>query len=285
MTEHLFLDNDERLLRRAWHPVMRGTDLPARGGDVLLLGQEWSISRHDGALIARDRHGECAWSVRERYGLIWLAPETPVIGLPELTEYDDPSFGYEVLCRRTTASAGVLMDNFLDVTHFSYLHQRTFGLVRPVTVEHYELALDTWSVRLTHQTVLHESDDPVAGGAADLAGEVRVATYIYHPPYVTHLRMRFPGEGGNSASTLVCQPESATSTVAYVIVGWPAEDVPGLRAQLELSTAVLKEDLSMLELLEDARLPLSLKAELHTRADRAGVEMRRMLAAYLKACA
>jgi phenylpropionate dioxygenase-like ring-hydroxylating dioxygenase large terminal subunit len=274
MTE--FLDNDDRLLRHAWHAVLRTDDLTTEA-DTLLLGETWTLSRRDKTVTATDRTGKPAWGVGERYGLIWLAPAEPVTDLPYYPEYDT-DLAYSVIRRRTHAAAGVLIDNFLDVTHFSYLHQRTFGLVRPVTVERYDLDLGPWEVRLTHETRLHESSDP--------AGLSRVAVYLYHPPYVTHLRMSFPpGEGDDSASTLVCQPESATSTVAYVIVGWPAHDTPGLRAQVALSDAVLAEDMAMVEQIEDPRLPLAIRAELHTRADRAGVEMRRMLTSYLAACA
>ena len=275
------LANDDLRLRHAWHPVSRTVDLAPSGTDVLLLGEPWTIRRPGGALEAADASGVSAWGVEERYGLVWLAPDEAVTPLPEYPEYED-GLAYEVIRRTTSASAGVLIDNFLDVTHFSYLHQRTFGLVRPVTVERYELALSEWTITLTHETRLHESSTPL-DGTLDLDGLTRTATYVYSPPYVTHLRMAFPpGEGENSASTLACQPESATSTVAYVIVGWPSHE--GLDAQLALSDAVLAEDLAMVELIEDPRLPLSLKAELHTRADRAAVELRRMLTSYLSRC-
>jgi len=257
------LANDDRRLRSAWHPVVRAVDFDPSGTGVLLLGEPWTVTRPDGALRAADASGAPAWGVEERYGLIWLAPDEPVTPLPVYPEYEG-ELVYEVIRRTTSASAGVMIDK-----------------VRPVTVERYDLSLDDWEITLTHETRLHESSTPL-DGTLDLDGLTRVATYIYRPPYVTHLRMLFPpGEGEDSSSTLACQPESADSTVAYVVVGWPARDPEGLKAQLDLSDAVLAEDLAMIELIDDPRLPLSLKAELHTRADRAGVEMRRMLTAYL----
>jgi phenylpropionate dioxygenase-like ring-hydroxylating dioxygenase large terminal subunit len=285
----VLLDNDDGRLRRAWHPVARSVDIGPAPKPVRLNGEDYTLAR-DGD-VARPGHGReggpysrvsvregAARGIQELYGLVWLAQDEPVHKLPVIPEWFDTGYHSAVLLKNTHVSAGVLTDNFLDVTHFSYLHQRTFGLVRPVTVERYDLDLGPWEVRLTHETRLHESSDP--------AGLSRVAVYLYRPPYVTHLRMSFPpGEGDDSASTLVCQPESATSTVAYVIVGWPAHDTPGLRAQVALSDAVLAEDLAMVEQIEDPRLPLAIRAELHTRADRAGVEMRRMLTSYLAACA
>jgi hypothetical protein len=68
-----------------------------------------------------------------------------------------------------------------------------------------------------------------------------------------------------------------------VLVAAPADDPNGLADQLELSTAVLDEDLSVLELMAQPQLELSLHAELHTRADRASVEYRRLLSDLLAA--
>jgi len=97
-------------------------------------------------------------------------------------------------------------------------------------------------------------------------------------PFVTHLQMDFPATGAHSAATLASRPEADDSTVVSVIVAWPAEDPAGFRQQLQLSEDVLDEDLSMLELMADPRLAVSLRDELHTRADKASVEYRRLIA-------
>jgi hypothetical protein len=131
-------------------------------------------------------------------------------------------------------------------------------------------------VQLRHDAVLHE----MRRGPDGALGQRRIATYTYRPPFWTYLQMHFPADGERSAATLVCRPESATSTVAYVVVIIPLTD-PELPAQVEFSRLVLEEDLRVLERIEDPRLPLSLHAELHTRADRASVEMRRTLAAFV----
>ncbi|HEY0935992.1 MAG TPA: aromatic ring-hydroxylating dioxygenase subunit alpha, partial [Trebonia sp.] len=64
-----------------------------------------------------------AYGVTEAYGLIWLAPEEPLGPLPAFPEWDAPG-----LTRarsgtvRTRASAGQLVDNFLDAAHFPFVH-------------------------------------------------------------------------------------------------------------------------------------------------------------------
>lgn len=274
MTADWYLDNDEPRLAAAWHPVLRSVDLADdEPADVVLLGRNLTVTRTPAGVAAE------AWGAVERYGLVWVALSEPVAALPAVPELDEVGYHSAVLARRTRVSAGVLIDNFLDVTHFSYLHQQSFGRARPVTDDGYSLTLEGDCVQLTHDTVLQEMRRNPDGGT----GQRRIATYTYRPPYWTHLQMYFPDDGERSAATLVCQPESADSTVAYVLVAISADD-PGLPEQVAFSRRVLEEDLAVLERLAEPRLPLTLRTELHTRADRPSVEMRRSLAGFVTRC-
>lgn len=278
------LENDDAALRHAWHPVARAQDVGTSAVTVLLNGSTLQLVRQGGRV--RRGHGHehepwdevrlvaaGAWGVTEVYGLIWVA-QAPVVGeIPHLPEWFDPGYHSDVLVARTRVSAGVLIDNFMDVTHFSYLHRKSFGRYRPVTDDGYELRTEADRVVLTHDTVLQEGRRNQAGGL----GQRRIATYTYHPAYLAHLQMYFPQDGEQAAATLVCQPRSATSTDAYVVVLIRTSD-PGLAEQVAFSRRVLQEDLDILELMADPRLCLSVRAEKHTRADRASVEMRKLLA-------
>lgn len=277
------LDNDDAALRHAWHPVARARDVgvtPVRvqlNGDVLELARTGPLvrtghGRQDEPFDAvRVVSGE-TWGLQEVYGLIWVAQEAPVVPIPHLPEWFDAGYHSDVLVARTHVSAGVLIDNFLDVTHFSYLHRQSFGRSRPVTDDGYELTAGPDRVVLTHDTVLQEGRRNQEGGL----GQRRIATYTYHPAYLAHLQMYFPTDGEQAAATLVCQPRSATSTDAYVVVLVPTSD-EGLADQVAFSRRVLQEDLDVLERMADPRLCLTVKAEKHTRADRASIEMRKLL--------
>ena len=61
-----------------------------------------------------------AGGVVESDGFIWLAPQAPVTAVPPLPGLPGREFVWGACPPRTTeASIGVLMDNFLDVAHFS----------------------------------------------------------------------------------------------------------------------------------------------------------------------
>jgi phenylpropionate dioxygenase-like ring-hydroxylating dioxygenase large terminal subunit len=86
-----------------------------------------------------------AWGIRQAYGLIWIAPEQPIGGFPELPHVDREGLRIGVLRRTTHVSAGLLIDNFLDVAHFSYMHQQTLGASAPVTVDDYSAVRSEWT--------------------------------------------------------------------------------------------------------------------------------------------
>jgi hypothetical protein len=95
--------------------------------------------------------------------------------------------------------------------------------------------------------------------------------------------MHFPADGARAAATIIGQPQSGRSTRVYVVVLLPVSD-PGLFDQVAFSRRVLDEDLVLVERMADSRLCLSIRSELHTRADRASVEMRRTLRDFLAEC-
>ncbi len=223
-----------------------------------------------------------AWGVRRRYGLVWLAPLQPVLELPELRRLEEPGQRVGLVRRTTTVGAGLLIDNFLDVAHFSYLHGTTLGASDPVTAEHYACERTGWQTVLRHQAQVRPT------GASTEPPEERVATYTFTPPYTCALDIDFhsaAGGGTREAAVLTVQPETADRSTAWVLVAWPEDDPVGHEAALVFSAAVLDEDLSILEDIDDPRLPLEPRAEFHSRGDRAGVDLRRILGDYLTCAA
>jgi vanillate O-demethylase monooxygenase subunit len=216
-----------------------------------------------------------AFGVVERYGWLWVAPAQPVTDLPVFAEADDPAYAWG-LCPpvRTTAPAGIVADNFFDVAHFSYLHQKTFNISKPVTVERYAVSRAGWRTELVHETELHE----------DIGGESRVATYTATAPLAMHLRLDYPQTGERTAVVLIAQPESDGSTLIHKAVAVPASGGPGLlRQHIDFEVDVINEDIDMMENTVEPWLPLDLRLEAHTKADRAGVELRKMLSDFCAA--
>ena len=60
--------------------------------------------------------------------MVFLAPEPPITELLDVPEADDPAFVHGALEPiRARVGAGLMIDNFLDMAHFPFVHAATIG--------------------------------------------------------------------------------------------------------------------------------------------------------------
>src|SRR5829696_2872995 len=117
--------NLEPSLAHAWHPVALSRELRPGGWlQIRLLGRNWML-RRNGSELAADPP---AYGVRERLGVIWLAPAEPADVPLEVPEAGDRRFVSRWLPPlRSPGPAGPLADTFLDATHGAFVHASTIG--------------------------------------------------------------------------------------------------------------------------------------------------------------
>lgn len=216
----------------------------------------------------------------ERFGIVWLAPEEPLAPLVDLPEWASPAFGL-VQGHHTVwrAGAGQMADNFLDVAHFPFAHLGSFGVADDTTVPSYEVRRDGWELVVTHAHLAVSADPAVA------EPEPREQVFHLAAPFTIVLRLRYTRSGDDLAVLFAIQPMDATTSRLY---RWNLRnDLAASRrpaAELAaLDALVVEEDRSLLEKFASKALPLDLRAERHTRADRATVELRRLLADFCQA--
>lgn len=252
-----------------------GWRFAADGGcvEIPALGRSERISRR--ATLAAPA------GLVERYGLVWLAPETPLAPLPAFAEWETP--GYDTArCDlvRTPASAAQLVDNFLDASHFPYVHEKTFGTPESALVTDAGVERDGWSVRTTYRTWYRLMDDPeVAAGRR----ESLQPQDLYKQgglSYSVYLRLVFPQLGTTTAILFACQPETAERTRVYKLVA--RNDLDGdparLAAFVKEEDVITAEDLAILERYTQRGIMLDRRAEMHTRADRLSLAWRSLVA-------
>jgi phenylpropionate dioxygenase-like ring-hydroxylating dioxygenase large terminal subunit len=218
--------------------------------------------------------------VTEAYGLVFLAPEEPIAPLGSIPEADDPSFDARDLpTLEARASAGLLADNFLDVAHFPFVHAGTFGADEATQVPPYAIARDGWSFTMSYEHSFANREDP--GVAAGIRPELqtRRLSYRFSAPFHLRLRIDFVEAGGTNVIGFFIQPASADRCRLFTTL-WRndlAGDPARLDEAVEFEVAVLREDLRIQEAYHDLVLPLDPTAEVHTRADRTTLELRRVL--------
>jgi phenylpropionate dioxygenase-like ring-hydroxylating dioxygenase large terminal subunit len=265
------LTNEEPSLRRAWHPVALADEPP---GEVLLLGETYDLRQ-------AQRH------VRRKWGLIWLAPDEPAVDLFTDPDAEDANYvGAWLPPARSPACAGIVADNFLDVAHFPFVHAGTFGAAEAKVVEKYEVTAEPWGCRSVQEQWFDNPEDPgVLAGRRPLR-QRRRATYVYRAPFQLMLRLEELDAGAVKTILFFAQPETLTSTRIYTKmllhgIGGVADPGPDVVArEVAFEEAVLAEDLALQRKTRLTGLPLTLRDELHVRADLLGVSLRRILASF-----
>ncbi len=216
----------------------------------------------------------------EAHGMVFLAPEEPIAPLGCIPEAADPSFAEGILPTFSTrGSAGLLADNFLDVAHFPFVHAGTFGADEAAEVPPYAVARDDWSFTMSYEHSFANREDPaVAAGTRPLVQTRRLA-YRLSAPFHLSLRIDFIEAGGTNVIGFFIQPETADTCRLFTTL-W-RDDLAGhagrMAEAVDFEVAVLREDMRIQESFFELVLPLAPTAEVHTRADRTTLELRRVL--------
>jgi phenylpropionate dioxygenase-like ring-hydroxylating dioxygenase large terminal subunit len=264
--DDLFTNEDPALLH-AWHPVgIVGVDDLS---EVELLGRRYRP--------AEER-------TRERWGLLWLAPEEPLTELFDDPDHDDANYvGAWLPPAVSNASAGIVADNFLDVAHFPFVHAKTFGAAEEKLVERYAVTEEPWGCRSVQDQWFDNPADPEVVAGRRPVRQRRRATYVYRAPFQLMLRLEELDAGAVKTILFFSGPQSLSSTRIYTKmlfhgIGGVADPPPEVvRAEVAFEEAVLAEDLELQKTLRLPGLPLRMRDELHVRADLLGVNLRRTL--------
>jgi vanillate O-demethylase monooxygenase subunit len=224
----------------------------------------------------------------EAHGIVFLAPEDPLVPLGRIAEADDPVFAAgELPTLQARASAGLLADNFLDMAHFPFVHAGTFGDEQALEVPQYGVARDGWSFTVSYEHPFANREDPgVASGLRPLV-QTRRLTYRLSAPFHLYLRIDFVEAGGTNVIGFFIQPETAESCRLYTTL-WRDDlggDAVRMADAVDFEVAILREDLLVQEAFDQLVLPLAPTAEVHTRADRITLELRRVLSDLVAAAA
>lgn len=216
----------------------------------------------------------------ERYGLVWLCLGEPRARIPELAADDHPAY------RRINSGVDVwhtsvtrMTDNFLDISHFPFVHTGTFGRAANTEVPKFEMIdLDADFVGYEYEVEV-DNEAGKASSGIDATVITRRMTTGFHLPFTVRSTIHY--ETGLDHIILLCSTPIDDARSYFTFVVWRNDDhaVPAEEV-IAFDRAIGAEDKVMLERVPGV-LPLEATATVSVQSDRASVEWRRRLAAAL----
>jgi phenylpropionate dioxygenase-like ring-hydroxylating dioxygenase large terminal subunit len=236
-------------------------------------------SSGDGA-AAPPRAHLVPYHCEEQYGLVWVCLGTPAGPIPPIAQDSDPAF------RRINTpvdiwrvSATRMVDNFLDIAHFPYVHVGTFGRQQDPLVARVELQpLDDQFYGYRYEVL---ADNTTGSASSGQGGDVvhREMATGFSLPFAVRSTIRYDSGLEHILLLLSTPIDDVTSYFTFVV--WRNDDFAVSADEIiRFDLAIGAEDKRMLEQL-DGMLPLDQTTLVSVQADRCSVEWRRQLASFI----
>jgi phenylpropionate dioxygenase-like ring-hydroxylating dioxygenase large terminal subunit len=236
------------------------------------------IPAHPGGAIS-PRLRLDVYQAQERYGLVWvrLVDDGPQ-NLPELLEWDDPEYLQVPLDSvDIKAAAGRQVEGFLDVSHFAFIHNESFGEPdNPVVPDYKVTKTERGFVADYISTVSNYARGYKHLAPPDFQWHRRFEVFL---PFTAKLTVTFPGGGGKLHILNAASPVSARRTQLFVPLCRNLDKDAPIEQTLDFNYQVFAEDIEIVEAQYPEDLPLNLHDEAHFPADRSSVTYRKGLAA------
>jgi phenylpropionate dioxygenase-like ring-hydroxylating dioxygenase large terminal subunit len=280
--------DEDIVLWRVGERVHAWRDLCIHRGARLSLG-----SVHEGTLSCRyhgwtyDEDGRCVrfpahpdqrppataraavYEVRQRYGWVWVSLGHPRHDVGGFEQWSDESFR-KVHCGpyAVEASGPRLVENFLDVAHFPFVHQGLLGDPAHPEVSDYVAAIGVDGVTARDISVWQPDPDGTGEGAR--------VTYTYRVLRPLTASFVKTSSGSRFAMYFTVTPVTDRSSVLWMYVAMDYGELTDEQVR-RFQEDILRQDIPVVESQRPELLPLDLQAELHLRSDRTAIAYRRWL--------
>jgi phenylpropionate dioxygenase-like ring-hydroxylating dioxygenase large terminal subunit len=212
--------------------------------------------------------------VRERFGVVWVAFEEPLLPLPEFPIAD--SAGFRTLLAgpyRFRAQGPRVIENLLDVAHLGFVHAGLLGDPARGEIEDYTVTPGTTAQGPEAREIRIWQPDPDGTGTAALVN--------YHYWVIGPLTGAFVKTDGERRFGILAQvaPIDEEYCESRLIMCLNYGDETSDEDLLRFQDHVTEQDRIVVESQRPEFLPLDLQAELHLRSDRMAIAYRKWLRA------
>ncbi len=259
-----------------WYPLGTETEIVYGRSSTRLLGTDLSLERlPDGAVTVTAEGRASPLPIIKRFGLVWATlgePKSGLFALPEADEDDRRVVNCGAVMVR--ASGLRIIENFLDMAHFPFVHTDILGAEPHTEVMHYnaEIRRDVDEVWATNCQFFQPQ-------AALSATDGIMTDYIYRvmTPFTTLLYKTCPNSANRwDVICLFVQPLDPDRCIAHPVM-FLIDDVSTTTELVHFQQLIFLQDRIILENQRPSLLPMEARAEIPTRADASSIAYRRWL--------
>jgi phenylpropionate dioxygenase-like ring-hydroxylating dioxygenase large terminal subunit len=208
------------------------------------------------------------YHARIAFDMVWVCLGQPAHGIAPFAEWSDGRYR-RILCGpyEFQAAGPRMVENFLDVAHFPFVHEHILGTQERPEIPDYDVVTDENGVTASNIRIFQPNPD-----GTGIAKWVNY-TYQVHRPLVAYFR------------------KEADQPFAILLMVTPIEEVHSLMWMWMVMThgegtdeslrafqdEIALQDLPIVESQRPELLPLDLQAELHLRSDKTAIAYRKWL--------
>ena len=210
------------------------------------------------------------YQAKVAYGLIWVTLGQPTHDIPRFEEGHDNDFR-QIICGpyAINAAAPRIVENFLDVGHFPFVHEGILGDKAHPEIAEYDAEITAQGVVATGIRVYQP--DGFGTGQGDMV------TYTYKALRPLTAYLTKVTDGPTLSILLAVQPRQPTESTAWMVMAMNYNHDAAEAELVAFQDRIFWQDGPILRSQRPELLPLDLQAELHLRSDRTAIAYRKWL--------
>jgi phenylpropionate dioxygenase-like ring-hydroxylating dioxygenase large terminal subunit len=210
------------------------------------------------------------YHIQEKYDLVWVCLGEPKNDVPVFTEWSEPSFRKVFSGPYPFKAHGTrVIENFLDVGHFPFVHAGFLGDPAHTEIGDYEVETTADGI-IARDIVVWQPDPDGTGQSAQVKYTYRVLR-----PLIAYF-VKVHGEQRFSMMDIVT-PVAEGESLAWAIMALNYAPEVSDESLRKFQDVVSGQDIPIVESQRPELLPLDLQAELHLRSDRTAIAYRQWL--------
>lgn len=244
----------------------------------------WQFS-NDGKLAHQPAHPDLAppaficlhsFRAQERYGFVWVCLGDAPQAITDYEPYDRRPDRNVIYGPKVMEACGPrIVENFLDMAHFPFVHADILGQAPHTAVRPYDVVSTPQRIDANDCVFWQPNPGPHATQGGDVAYH-----YMVDTPFAAMLdKLPADADGGAEGSfslLIVASPETEMRCRVWMITSAYGDDTP-LQTFADFNALIFEQDIVTVESQRPYRLPLRPTAERHQAADRLSLAYRSWL--------